>query len=166
MCVTEPYSPRSAQAHLSRVQEMLRAAGPQDDMSEGRSPSVLHTLTQTAGKKEALFIYNNTFCLSFFITGACFQFIIDLCSHLMALNVCLCVLEAPPTPHSSKNRRANSKSEQSAEAPSPPVYIQPGASDLPPLTTLMPNNAHSDVCKKIKTLFKLTDLISSLQYES
>ncbi|XP_065104326.1 clustered mitochondria protein homolog [Paramisgurnus dabryanus] len=98
--VEEPYSPRSAQAHLSRVQEMLRAAGPQDAVLEGRSPSVLHTLTQTA--------------------------------------------EAPPTLHSSKNRRGNSKSEQSAEAPSPPVYIQPGASDLPPLTTLLPNNAHND----------------------
>ncbi|KAA0714413.1 Clustered mitochondria protein -like protein [Triplophysa tibetana] len=96
--VEEPYSHRSAQAHLARVQEMLRAAGPQDSLMEGRSPSVINTLTQTP--------------------------------------------EAPPTPHSSKNRRANSKAEQSAEAPPPPAYIQPGASELPPLTTLLPNNTH------------------------
>ncbi|XP_057213584.1 clustered mitochondria protein homolog isoform X1 [Triplophysa rosa] len=98
--VEEPYSHRSAQAHLARVQEMLRAAGPQDCLMEGRSPSVLHTLTQTP--------------------------------------------EAPPTPHSSKNRRANSKAEQSAEAPPPPAYIQPGALERPPLTTLLPNNTHSE----------------------
>lgn len=66
---------------------------------------------------------------------------------LMTTNVCLCELEAPPTPHSSKNRRANSKAEQSAEAPPPPAYIQPGASELPPLTTLLPNNTHIEVCK-------------------
>ncbi|KAK7136340.1 hypothetical protein R3I94_014855 [Phoxinus phoxinus] len=98
--VEEPYSPRSAQAHLARVQEMLKAAGPQDALMEGRSPTVLNTLTQTA--------------------------------------------EAPPTLHSSKNRRANSKTEQPAEAPPPPAYIQPGVSDLPPLTTLLPINTHTE----------------------
>ncbi|XP_051509137.1 clustered mitochondria protein homolog [Myxocyprinus asiaticus] len=98
--VEEPYSPRSAQAHLARVQEMLRAAGPQDAFMEGRSPSVLNTLTHTS--------------------------------------------EAPPTLHSSKNRRANSKAEQSAEAPPPPAYILPGVSELPPLTTLLPTNTHSE----------------------
>ncbi|RXN03237.1 clustered mitochondria-like protein [Labeo rohita] len=55
------------------------------------------------------------------------------------------VEEAPPTLHSSKNKRANSKTEQSAEAPPPPAYILPGASEHPPLTTLLPtNNTHSE----------------------
>ncbi|XP_028852284.1 clustered mitochondria protein homolog [Denticeps clupeoides] len=45
--VEEPYSPRSARAHLTRVQEILRAAGPHDDFRDGRSPSVLNTLTHT-----------------------------------------------------------------------------------------------------------------------
>ncbi|XP_043103130.1 clustered mitochondria protein homolog [Puntigrus tetrazona] len=96
----EPYSPRSAQAHLARVQEMLKAVRPQDALMEGRSPTVLNTLTQTA--------------------------------------------EAPPTQHSSKNKRANSKTEQSAEVPPPPAYILPGVSELPPLTTLLPTNTHSE----------------------
>ncbi|XP_051524200.1 clustered mitochondria protein homolog isoform X2 [Myxocyprinus asiaticus] len=98
--VEESYSPRSAQAHLARVQEMLRAAGPQDALIEGRSPSVLNTLTQTS--------------------------------------------EAPPTLHSFKNRRANIKAEQTSEAPPPPAYILPGVSELPPLTTLLPTNTHSE----------------------
>lgn len=58
VCVVEPYSPRSAQAHLARVQEMLKAVRPQDALIEGRSPAVLNTLTQTAGKK-----YSNAFKL-------------------------------------------------------------------------------------------------------
>ncbi|XP_058640730.1 LOW QUALITY PROTEIN: clustered mitochondria protein homolog [Onychostoma macrolepis] len=98
--VEEPYSPRSAQAHLARVQEMLKAVRPQDALMEGRSPAVLNTLTQTA--------------------------------------------EAPPTLHSSKNKRANSKTEQSAEVPPPPAYILPGVSELPPLTILLPTNTHSE----------------------
>ncbi|KAL1269086.1 hypothetical protein QQF64_031375 [Cirrhinus molitorella] len=98
--VEEPYSPRSAQAHMARVQEMLKAVRPQDALMEGRSPTVLNTLTQTS--------------------------------------------EAPPTLHSSKNKRANSKTEQSAEAPPPPAYIQPGASEHPPLMTLLPTNTPSE----------------------
>uniref|UniRef100_A0A9J7Y4A2 Si:ch211-166a6.5 n=1 Tax=Cyprinus carpio carpio TaxID=630221 RepID=A0A9J7Y4A2_CYPCA len=98
--VEEPYSPRLAQAHLARVQEMLKAVGPQDALMEGRSPAVLNTLTQTS--------------------------------------------EAPPTLHTSKNKRANSKSEQSGEAPPPPAYILPGASEIPPLTSLLPTITHSE----------------------
>ncbi|XP_030629328.1 clustered mitochondria protein homolog isoform X2 [Chanos chanos] len=45
--VEELYTPRSAQAHLARVQEILRAPSPQDSLREGRSPSFLNTLTQT-----------------------------------------------------------------------------------------------------------------------
>lgn len=47
----EPYTVRSARLHLTRVLELLRASGPQDALREGRSPSVLETLThtQTAG---------------------------------------------------------------------------------------------------------------------
>lgn len=54
LCVTEPYSPRSAQAHLARVQELLSAPSPQDALREGRSPSVLNTLLHTAGKRKML----------------------------------------------------------------------------------------------------------------
>lgn len=75
-----------------------------------------------------------------------FVIYIYICIDFCSINVCLCVLETPPTPHSSKNRRANSKAEQSPEAPPPPAYIQPGASELPPLTILLPNNTHSEVC--------------------
>ncbi|KAL0979313.1 hypothetical protein UPYG_G00183520 [Umbra pygmaea] len=45
--VEEPYSPRSAHVHLARVLELLRAAGPNDALTEGRSPSLLDTLTHT-----------------------------------------------------------------------------------------------------------------------
>lgn len=45
--VLEPYSARSARVHLGRVLELLRASGPQDALKEGRSPSVLETLTHT-----------------------------------------------------------------------------------------------------------------------
>lgn len=98
--VEEPYSPLSAQAHLARVQEMLKAVRPQDALMEGRSPAVLNTLTQTN--------------------------------------------EAPPTLHLSKNKRANSKTEQSAEVPPPPAYILPGVSELPPLMILLPTSTHSE----------------------
>ncbi|KAM3867538.1 clustered mitochondria protein homolog [Diretmus argenteus] len=45
--VEEPYTPRSARVHLGRVLELLRASGPQDALQEGRSPSILETLTHT-----------------------------------------------------------------------------------------------------------------------
>ncbi|CAL8327513.1 unnamed protein product [Arctogadus glacialis] len=45
----EPYSPHSARAHLGRVLELLRTSGPQDALKEGRSPSVLETLTSSPG---------------------------------------------------------------------------------------------------------------------
>lgn len=43
----EPHTSRSARLHLARVLELLRASGPQDALREGRSPSVLETLTHT-----------------------------------------------------------------------------------------------------------------------
>ncbi|KAM9359844.1 clustered mitochondria protein homolog [Symphorus nematophorus] len=45
--VEEPYTVRSARLHLARVLELLRTSGPQDALREGRSPSVLETLTHT-----------------------------------------------------------------------------------------------------------------------
>lgn len=45
--VEEPYSPRSARVHLARVLELLRAVGPNDALMEGRSPSLLDSLTHT-----------------------------------------------------------------------------------------------------------------------
>ncbi|XP_062854364.1 clustered mitochondria protein homolog [Trichomycterus rosablanca] len=45
--IEEAYSPRSARAHLARVQELLSVSSPQDALREGRSPSVLNTLTHT-----------------------------------------------------------------------------------------------------------------------
>ncbi|XP_041854801.1 clustered mitochondria protein homolog isoform X2 [Melanotaenia boesemani] len=43
--VEEPYTSHSARIHLARIVELLRASGPQDALREGRSPSVLETLT-------------------------------------------------------------------------------------------------------------------------
>ncbi|XP_040010315.1 clustered mitochondria protein homolog isoform X2 [Xiphias gladius] len=45
--VEEPYTACSARLHLARVLELLRASGPQDALREGRSPSLLGTLTHT-----------------------------------------------------------------------------------------------------------------------
>ncbi|XP_059193770.1 clustered mitochondria protein homolog [Centropristis striata] len=45
--VEEPYTAGSARFHLARVLELLRASGPQDALREGRSPSILETLTHT-----------------------------------------------------------------------------------------------------------------------
>ncbi|KAF1389086.1 hypothetical protein PFLUV_G00069810 [Perca fluviatilis] len=45
--VEEPYTAHSAKLHLARVLELLRASGPQDALKEGRSPSILETLTHT-----------------------------------------------------------------------------------------------------------------------
>ncbi|XP_076006816.1 clustered mitochondria protein homolog [Genypterus blacodes] len=45
--VEEPYTAHSARHHLGRVLELLRASGPQDALREGRSPSILDTLTHT-----------------------------------------------------------------------------------------------------------------------
>ncbi|KAM6964945.1 clustered mitochondria protein homolog [Aplochiton taeniatus] len=45
--VEEPYSPRSAKAHMGRVLELLRASGPQDALREGHSISILETLTHS-----------------------------------------------------------------------------------------------------------------------
>ncbi|XP_072538059.1 clustered mitochondria protein homolog [Salminus brasiliensis] len=98
--VEEPYSPRSAQAHLAHVQELLRAAGPQDALREGRSPSILSTLTHTP--------------------------------------------ELPPAGHPAKGKKANSKTEQQTEAPPPPDYILPGATERPPLATLLPTSTYSE----------------------
>ncbi|XP_036434727.1 clustered mitochondria protein homolog [Colossoma macropomum] len=98
--IEELYSPRSARAHLARVHELLRAAGPQDALREGRSPSILNTLTHTP--------------------------------------------ELPPAGHSSKGKRANNKTEQPNEAPPPPDYILPGATELPPLATLLPSSTYTE----------------------
>ncbi|KAG7280898.1 hypothetical protein CRUP_009184 [Coryphaenoides rupestris] len=49
--VEEPYSPHSARAHLGRVLELLRSSGPHDALKEGRSPSVLETLTNTSDER-------------------------------------------------------------------------------------------------------------------
>lgn len=45
--VEEPYSPRSARAHMGRVLDMLRAPGPQDALREGHSISILENLTHS-----------------------------------------------------------------------------------------------------------------------
>ncbi|XP_037633331.1 clustered mitochondria protein homolog isoform X2 [Sebastes umbrosus] len=45
--VEEPYTAGSVRLHLARVLELLRTSGPQDALREGRSPSVLETLTHT-----------------------------------------------------------------------------------------------------------------------
>ncbi|XP_064152391.1 clustered mitochondria protein homolog isoform X1 [Anguilla rostrata] len=45
--VEEPYNPRTARAHLARLQELLRASGPHDALREGLSPSLLDTLCPT-----------------------------------------------------------------------------------------------------------------------
>ncbi|KAF7660148.1 hypothetical protein LDENG_00286680 [Lucifuga dentata] len=45
--VEEPYTAHSARLHLGRVLELLRASGPQDALREGRSPSILETLTNS-----------------------------------------------------------------------------------------------------------------------
>lgn len=44
---SEPYTFRSVRIHLARVLELLRTSGPHDALKEGRSPSVLDTLTHT-----------------------------------------------------------------------------------------------------------------------
>ncbi|KAJ8263508.1 hypothetical protein COCON_G00159650 [Conger conger] len=46
--VEEPYSPRTARAHLARLQELLRGSGTQDSLREGLSPSLLDTLCPAA----------------------------------------------------------------------------------------------------------------------
>nr|XP_057926888.1 clustered mitochondria protein homolog isoform X1 [Doryrhamphus excisus] len=43
--VEEPYTVCSARHHLAQVLELLRTSGPQDALREGRSPSLLETLT-------------------------------------------------------------------------------------------------------------------------
>lgn len=45
--VEEPYTFHSVRIHLARVLELLRTSGPHDALKEGRSPSVLDTLTNT-----------------------------------------------------------------------------------------------------------------------
>lgn len=45
--LSEPYTFRSARVHLARVLDLVRASGPQDALREGRSPSVLESLTHT-----------------------------------------------------------------------------------------------------------------------
>uniref|UniRef100_A0A4W5MGB3 Clu domain-containing protein n=1 Tax=Hucho hucho TaxID=62062 RepID=A0A4W5MGB3_9TELE len=47
LCVRESYSLRSARVHLARVLELLRAVGPNNALTEGRSPSLLDSLTHT-----------------------------------------------------------------------------------------------------------------------
>lgn len=44
---SEPYTFRSVRIHLARVLDLLRTSGPNDALKEGRSPSVLDTLTNT-----------------------------------------------------------------------------------------------------------------------
>ncbi|KAF3695848.1 Clustered mitochondria protein -like protein [Channa argus] len=52
--VEEPYTTHSARIHLARVLELLRASGPQDALREGRSPSILDTLTHTNTPESSL----------------------------------------------------------------------------------------------------------------
>ncbi|XP_031426563.1 clustered mitochondria protein homolog [Clupea harengus] len=104
--VEDPYSPRSARAHLARVQDLLRAEGPHDSLRDGRSPSILNTLTHTH------------------------------------------TTDAPPAGHSSKSLKrsaSNTKTDQPGQETPPPEYILPGATELPPLATLLPADPHSEV---------------------
>ncbi|XP_057687398.1 clustered mitochondria protein homolog [Corythoichthys intestinalis] len=52
--VEEPFTARSARHHLARVLELLRASGPQDALREGRSPSLLDTLTNAHAPETSL----------------------------------------------------------------------------------------------------------------
>ncbi|XP_061135832.1 clustered mitochondria protein homolog [Syngnathus typhle] len=52
--VEEPFTARSAKQHLSRVLELLRASGPRDALREGRSPSILETLTHAQTSETSL----------------------------------------------------------------------------------------------------------------
>ncbi|XP_018524789.1 clustered mitochondria protein homolog [Lates calcarifer] len=52
--VEEPYTASSARLHLARVLDLLRASGPQDALREGRSPSVLETITHTQTQDSSL----------------------------------------------------------------------------------------------------------------
>ncbi|XP_027022642.2 clustered mitochondria protein homolog [Tachysurus fulvidraco] len=97
----EPYTPRSAQAHLARVQELLSTYSPQDTLIEGRSPSVLNVFTHTA--------------------------------------------DSTSISQPSKSKRSNNKTEQTNETPSPPDYILPGATERPPLATLLPTSTYPEV---------------------
>lgn len=99
--IEEPYTPRSAQAHLARVQELLSVPSPQDALREGRSPSVLNTLTHSA--------------------------------------------DVSSTSQFSKGKRTNNKNEQPNETPLPPDYILPGATERPPLATLLPTSTYPEV---------------------
>ncbi|XP_019722469.1 clustered mitochondria protein homolog [Hippocampus comes] len=52
--VEEPFTARSARQHLAQVVELLRASGPQDALREGRSPSLLETLTHAQTSETSL----------------------------------------------------------------------------------------------------------------
>ncbi|XP_047447162.1 clustered mitochondria protein homolog [Mugil cephalus] len=52
--VEEPYTSHTVRLHLARVLELLRASGPQDALREGRSPSILETLTHTQAHDSSL----------------------------------------------------------------------------------------------------------------
>ncbi|KAM3610958.1 uncharacterized protein V6R79_011205 [Siganus canaliculatus] len=52
--VEEPYTAHSVRLHLARVLELLRASGPQDALREGRSPSILETITHSHTTESSL----------------------------------------------------------------------------------------------------------------
>lgn len=57
--------------------------------------------------------------------------------------------DVPSTSQSSKGKRANNKTEQTNETPSPPDYILPGATERPPLATLLPTSTYPEVYRTL-----------------
>lgn len=61
------------------------------------------------------------------------------------LSLSVCSSDFAFTSQSSKGKKANSKTEQTNEIPSPPEYIRPGAIERPLLATLLPTSTYPEV---------------------
>ena len=72
---------------------------------------------------------------------------------IIVVSTC-CYSDAPPAGHSSKSLKrsaSNTKTDQPGQETPPPEYILPGATELPPLATLLPADPHSEVSTTLHT---------------
>lgn len=130
----EPYTANSARLHLARVLELLRTSGPQDALREGRSPSLLETLTHSHTSGTHTHTQRHTLCI--YTRG----------KHKAPKlhEIFFCADSSIANGKGLKRSLSNTKTESANQDGAPPDYLLPGSSERP-LMALLPHSSQPEV---------------------